>query len=234
MTAGGPPTIVLFDWNGTLLDDMERARMASNLVREQWAGPGELTLQQFREAWCLPLSAHVKRLGVPDDHNTEATRDWSTHLETIDAPLAPGVSETLDALRDAGIAVAVVSSAGEAAVMRDIEAHGLAERFDDIHTGVSLKQTAIGRYVNGAAAGTVWYVGDTKFDMVQARAAGSVAIGYTAGYDGAEALHDGGAHHLIDRLEDLMALVARPATDRPSQSLGSVRRTDCSGYPEVC
>ena len=209
MTAAGPPSTVLFDWNGTLLDDMERARMASNLVREQWAGLGELSLREFREAWCLPLSEHVKRLGVPDDRNAEATRDWSTHLAAIDAPLAPGLSETLDALRDAGIAIAVVSSAGEAAVLRDIEAHGLAQRFDDVHTGVSLKQTAISRYVNGTAAGAVWYVGDTEFDMVQARAAGSVAIGYTAGYDGADALNDGGAHHLIDRLQDLLALIAR-------------------------
>lgn len=208
MTAAGPPTIVLFDWNGTLLDDMERARMASNRVRQQWAGLGELTLQEFREAWCLPLSDHVKRLGVPDDRNTEATRDWSTHLETIAAPLAPGLSETLDALRDAGIAVAVVSSAGEAAVLGDIEAHGLAQRFDDIHAGVLLKQTAISCYVDSAAAGAVWYVGDTKFDMVQAHAAGSVAIGYTAGYDGGDALNDGGADHLIDRLEDLIALIA--------------------------
>ena len=215
MTGIAVPSVVLFDWNGTLLDDMERARRASSRVRQQWAGLGELTLQEFREAWCLPLSDHVKRLGVPDDRNTEATRDWSAHLATIDAPLTPGLSETLDALRDAGIAIAIVSSAGEAAVLGDIEAHGLAQRFDDIHAGVSLKQTAISRYVDSAAAGAVWYVGDTKFDMVQARAAGSVAIGYTAGYDGAEALHDGGAHYLIDRLDDLMALVARLEPDRP-------------------
>lgn len=214
MTAAGSPSIILFDWNGTLLDDMERARMASSLVRKQWAGLGELTLHEFREAWCLPLSDHVKRLGVPDDHNDEATRDWSTHLATIDAPLAPGLPETLDALRYAGIAIAVVSSAGEAAVRRDIETHGLAHRFDDIHAGVSLKQTAISRYVDGAAAGAVWYVGDSRFDMVQARAAGSVAIGYTGGYDTAGALHDGGAHHLIDRLQDLIALIAGPQPGR--------------------
>ena len=210
MTAAGSPSIVLFDWNGTLLDDMERARRASSRVRRQWAGLGELSLEEFREAWCLPLSDHVKRLGVPDDRNAEATRDWSTHLATIDAPLASGLSETLDALRDAGIAIAVVSSASQAAVLQDIEAHGLAQRFDDIHAGVSLKQTAISRYVEGAPTGAVWYVGDTRFDMVQAREAGSVAIGYTAGYDGADALHDGGAHHLIDRLEDLLGLIAEP------------------------
>lgn len=209
MTATGSPSIVLFDWNGTLLDDMERARRASSQVRQQWAGLGELSLDEFREAWCLPISEHVKRLGVPDDCNEVATRDWSTHLASIDAPLSPGLWETLDALRDAGISIAVVSSAGEAAVLQDIEVHGLTQRFDDIHAGVSLKQTAISRYVEGAPTGAVWYVGDTRFDMVQARAAGSIAIGYTAGYDGADALNDGGAHHLIDRLEDLLGLISQ-------------------------
>ena len=67
--------------------------------------------------------------------------------------------------------------------------------------------------MDGAAAGAVWYVGDTRFDIVQARAAGSVAIGYTAGYDAADALHDGGAHHLIDRLEDLLALFPNSGQD---------------------
>lgn len=206
--------IVLFDWNGTLLDDMERARKASSLVREPWAGPGELTLDEFREAWCLPLSDHVRRLGVPDDRNDAATRDWSTHLSTIDAPLAPGALEALEALRGAGIAIAVVSSAGEAAVRRDIEDHGLVQRFDDIHAGVAQKQTAISRYVESAGAGPVWYVGDTAFDMVQAREAGAIAVGFTGGYDGADPLRAAGAHHLIDRLDDLIALIADPQPDR--------------------
>ena len=44
MTAPEVREFVLFDWNGTLMDDMERARMASSLVRERWAGLPELNL----------------------------------------------------------------------------------------------------------------------------------------------------------------------------------------------
>ena len=216
MTAAtDPPATVLFDWNGTLLDDMERARMASNLVRERWAGLGELTLDEFREAWCLPLSDHVRRLGVPEDHNEDATRAWSTHLSAIDAPLSPGVSATLKALRSAGIAVSVVSSASDEAVRRDIRAHDLEQHFDDIHAGVPEKSKVISRYVENASAGAVWYVGDSMFDMVQAREAGAIAVGFTAGYDGADSLHEAGAHHLINGLDDLMALVSRPEPDCP-------------------
>lgn len=209
------PATVLFDWNGTLLDDMERARMASSLVREQWAGLGEITLDEFREAWCLPLSEHVRLLGVPDDRNEDAARAWSTYLADIDAPLSGGVSATLEALRSTGIAISVVSSASDDAVRRDIRAHGLEQHFDDIHAGVPEKKTVISLYVENVSAGAVWYVGDSTFDMVQARAAGAIAVGYTAGYDAADSLHDAGAHHLINGLDDLMDLVARPEPDRP-------------------
>lgn len=210
MTAAGSPSIVLFDWNGTLLDDMERARMASSLVREQWVGLTDLALQDFREAWSLPLSDHVKRLGVPDDRSEDAARAWSTHLAALDAPLSPGVSATLEALQGAGITIGVVSSASDEAVRRDLRDHNLDQRFDSVHCGVIQKGDVISRFVENAPAGAVWYVGDTKFDMVQARGAGAVAIGYTSGYDAADALHEGGAHHLIARLQDLIALIANP------------------------
>lgn len=209
MTGLEVPAIVLFDWNGTVLDDMERARVASSLVREQWAGLGELTLEEFREAWCLPLTDYVKRLGVPDEHSDAAAQDWSTHLSSL-APLAPGALDTLEALRGAGIAIAVVSSAGEAAVRRDLEAHHLVQRFDYIHAGVAQKQTVISQYVESACAGPVWYVGDTAFDMVQARGAGAVAFGYTSGYDGADSLRDAGAHHLIGEFVELLDLMPDP------------------------
>ena len=140
-------------------------------------------------------------------------RVWSTHLATLDAPLSPGTSATLDVLQGDGITIGVVSSASDEAVRQDLRDHGLYPRFDSIHCGVTQKGVVISRFVEGAPAGAVWYVGDTKFDMVQARGAGAVAIGYTAGYDGAPALHEGGAHHLINRLEDLIALIARTDPD---------------------
>lgn len=184
--------------------------MASSLVREQWVGLTDLTLQDFREAWSLPLSDHVKRLGVPDDRSEDAARAWSTHLAALDAPLSPGVSATLEALQGAGITIGVVSSASDEAVRRDLRDHNLDQLFDSVHCGVIQKGDVISRFVENAPAGAVWYVGDTKFDMVQARGAGAVAIGYTSGYDAADALHEGGAHHLIARLEDLIALIANP------------------------
>ena len=215
MTAPDSVTTVLFDWNGTVLDDMERARRASSLVRQRWAGLGELTLDEFRETWCLPLSDHVMRLGVPAERSEAAGRAWSTHLSEVDAPLSPGVVATLESLRSVGIAIAVVSAAGDDAVRRDLRTHSLEQCFDSVHCGVADKQAVIRRYVESAGAGAVWYIGDTKMDMLQAREAGAVAMGYTRGFDTADKLHDGGAHRLIDRLSDVMSLIADTSPDRP-------------------
>ena len=111
-------------------------------------------------------------------------------------PLAPS--------RRTGIKLAVVSAASDSAVRRDLRAHGLEQHFDGIHCEVLHKQAMLERYVHRTGAGVVWYVGDTTFDMVQARKAGAIAIGYTGGYDTADALRDAGAHRLIDRLSDLV------------------------------
>ncbi len=207
MTALEVPAFVLFDWNGTLIDDIERARQASSLVRERWTALPELTLDEFRRAWCLPLSDHVGRLGVPEARTQAAVRAWSTHLTEVEAPLSAGAATTLRALGRAGIETAVVSAASDLAVRRDLRAHGLDCHFADVHCGVANKEAVTERYVRQEAPRSVWYVGDSRFDMVQARGAGAVAVGYTGGYDSADELRFAGAHRLIDRLDELLALI---------------------------
>ena len=45
--------------------------------------------------------------------------------------------------------------------------------------------------------------------MMQARSAGALPVGYTGGYDTVEELSAAGAHCLIDRLDELPALIPR-------------------------
>jgi len=54
----------------------------------------------------------------------------------------------------------------------------------------------------------VVYVGDTEYDIIEARAAGVWAIGYAAGYRPYTALVTAGADHVIERLDVLPALLA--------------------------
>lgn len=205
---------MLFDWNGTIMDDMERARRASSLVRQRWTSLGKLTSAEFREAWCLPVSAHIERLGVPKADLDAAARAWSAHLGEIEAPLSPCAATTLEALRRLGVETAVVSSATEQTVQRDLRAHGLDRHFERVHCGIADKAAVTGQYVLQAGPGAVWYVGDTTFDMTHALSAGATAIGYTGGFDPAEKLRDAGAHRLIDRLDELLALIPQSPNEQ--------------------
>ena len=214
-TRGRDPAVVLFDWNGTLVDDVHRARQASSAVRRRWAGtPDDLTDDEFRLAWCLPLSEHVRRLGVPAAHANAAVAVWGVHISTNDAPLSPGTLPTLQSLRRRGVRTAVVTAAGDRALRRDLRAHDIAGFFDRLHSGVIDKAAVIAGYVEQTGERPVWYVGDSRFDMIQARRAAAVAVGYTGGYDTRGELRDAGAHHLIDGLGELPALIVPGCDDR--------------------
>lgn len=219
MTDLDAPAVVLFDWNGTLIDDIGRACQASSLVRRRWAGLPALTLDEFRQAWCLPLSDHVGRLGVSEADTETAVRAWSTHLTGLEAPLSAGAATTLEALGRVGITMAVVSAASDFSVRKDLLAHRLECHFDKVHCGVADKETITRRYVAQASPRSVWYVGDSRFDMMQACRAGAVAVGYTGGYDSVEELQGAAARFLIGRLDELLDLIpthtrsAHDATD---------------------
>jgi phosphoglycolate phosphatase len=54
-----------------------------------------------------------------------------------------------------------------------------------------------------------YYLGDTNTDMWTARAAGCVAIGVTWGFRSADELRSSGVDHIIDRPEELFALLPK-------------------------
>jgi phosphoglycolate phosphatase len=59
---------IIFDWSGTLVDDLPAVLQASNFVLTQ-AGKTEMTLEQFRAEFCLPFtnfySRHTPEVPMP-------------------------------------------------------------------------------------------------------------------------------------------------------------------------
>jgi phosphoglycolate phosphatase len=59
---------IIFDWSGTLVDDLPAVLKASNFVLTQ-AGKSEMTLEEFRAEFCLPFThfydRHTPHVSVP-------------------------------------------------------------------------------------------------------------------------------------------------------------------------
>lgn len=196
------PVLVLFDWNGTVMNDVARAAAAANQALEKFGM--ELTEEEFQLGFTLPLREWFSGLGVPDEHTVEAAAHWNRAME-VEAAARESARETLTALRARGAITGVVTAAAPGSVMADLRANGLDGLFDLIHTDVEDKVECLRslRHLGGAAV----YVGDTAYDITSARAAGYTAVSIGGGYQHATVLAGARPDHHI---EDLAAVLQLP------------------------
>jgi len=202
------PLTVAFDWNGTLVDDAARACAAAGIVLGRRGLP-PLGRARFHEGFCLPLRMWIAGLGVPPGDVEGAIREWNQEMGRRPAELMAGAREAIAAMRRSGIRLGVVSAAGLQSVQRDLERpalDGFAGQLAFIVGDADPKRTAFTELAGGRPRDFV-YVGDTEYDIREARAAGVRSIGYAGGYRPAGALRKAGAESIIDRLSDLPALL---------------------------
>lgn len=203
------PLTVAFDWNGTLVDDAERACAAAGIVLERRGLP-PLDRDRFHRGFCLPLRAWMAGLAVPAAEVDGAIREWNEEMGDRPAELAPGARQAIAAMRSSGMHIGVVSAASLAALHRDLgrpALSGFAEQLGFIVGDADPKRTALASLA-GATPRDFVYVGDTEYDMQEARAAGVRSIGYAGGYRPAAALAATGAERIIGRLSELPAVLS--------------------------
>lgn len=197
-----PTARIVFDWNGTLLDDAERTLVALNATLAE-RGHASLDDAAFRRAFRLPMEGFLGDLGLPEEAIVSALAHWQRGIEERDAPLAPGAGEVLRALWERGRPAGVISAGFTAGVERDAARLGIREWIAFLRGSVVSKAEAL-RDV-GEPGTPLIYVGDTEYDMAQAIAAGALPVGYAGGYRPAAALLGAGAEVVI---EDLRALIS--------------------------
>ena len=200
------PFIVACDWNGTLVNDGDRSWQAADAVlgRLGLPSPGRA---DFFDRWRLPLGSLFRDLGVPSSQLDGAVRLWNDEVSTRDAALAPGAIKMVERIRSMGGGVGVVSAAAVEVIERDVARLSLTGIFDFVVGDAEPKRAAL-RAIRPDQPAQVVYVGDTEYDIIEARAAGVWAIGYAAGYRPYTALVTAGADHVIERLDVLPALLA--------------------------
>ena len=205
---------VAFDWNGTLVDDAERARAAVGIVLDRRGLP-VLTRDRFHEGFCLPLRTWFTQLGVLEGDVDRSIQEWNEEMGARPAALADGAREAFAAMSAAGIHLGVVSAASLEALTRDLARpalSGFAEQLAFIEGGADPKREAFAR-LSAKRPRSFVYVGDTEYDMIEARAAGVRAIGYAGGYRPADALAAAGADRIIGRLSELPGVVEALCSD---------------------
>lgn len=197
-----PTALVLFDWNGTVVRDKERARNALNRVLAS-RDLAPLDLVGFGREFHLPMAQMFHRLGAIDAADAEA--EWNAAMVTVQAPMRDG-GDVLFALRARGLRLGIVSAADATSVHADLERLQLENLWHTVDTSVHDKLTVL-RQRRGVEE-VALYVGDTEYDIRCAREAGYVAVAVSDGYQPVGVLRDAGADHVVTSLAELMPLVS--------------------------
>jgi phosphoglycolate phosphatase len=202
---------VIWDWNGTLLDDVDCCVSNLNALRLR-RRMAALDRDEYRRRFGFPVRAFYEEIGfdfVAEDF-AALSRDFIAEYTSRghEMQVAPGAREVLQRLGGRGVRHIVVS-AMEARLLGDmLQGHGLTPLLAGHHgrpdhsagSKVELGADAVRRMQLDPASMVV--VGDTLHDLELAQAIGCRAVLYAGGHQTRERLAVAGAP-VIDRLAEL-------------------------------
>ena len=206
---------VIWDWNGTLLDDVQLCLSIANELLADHDLPA-LTMARYQEIFDFPVRLYWERAGL-DLERVDFQSISSRFCESFEsrlhgASLYPGATQVLDSARDAGIAQFLLSNTESAALGRLVAHFELAAHFDSVE-GMS-DTLAEGKLSGGSALlrthsldpGTTLMVGDTKHDAEVARELGVDCVLVAHGHQAASRLEGQGCV-VVDSIDDLPGLL---------------------------
>ncbi|HEY0014052.1 MAG TPA: HAD-IA family hydrolase [Allosphingosinicella sp.] len=211
--------LALFDCDGTIVDGQapHRLALAETFAAEGLAAPSDEAARRLIGLGLVETMAALLPDAGPADHIrlAEAYKRAFHGLRArgrVEEPLFPGVAELLDALEEDGWLLGIATGKSARGLDLCLACHGLSRRFvtrqtADLHPSKphpSMIEAAMAEA--GASPETTVMIGDTSYDMMMAREAGTAAIGVAWGYHPASELIAAGAHHIAVQPLDILDL----------------------------
>lgn len=198
--------LVLWDWNGTLLDDLSQSLEAVNVLLRSDGIP-EIDAARYRECTDTPIAkfyAHFYSMEkTPFERVATVWRNAYNDLSPT-LTLTNGALEALGYFRANGAVQAIVSAAHSEDVVPYAERFGIADYFDEIITaddrlaGSKIEKAKKYFEKKGIPAADTLFVGDTLHDLETARALGVRCILVRCGHQGEKEFAAAGFTDLAD------------------------------------
>ncbi len=171
---------VLWDFNGTLLDDLDHCLATMNTVLAKHGLPLMADANAYREVFCFPVQKYYARIGLPGDGDgfVAAAHEWIEVYRAgeTDLRLRPGVEETLRFISSCGVPQGVLSATEEKMLAEQVSAAGIGNYFDALFGRGDIyatdKSDIAARYAAEHPQERVLMIGDTIHDYTTAAAGG--------------------------------------------------------------
>lgn len=200
---------LIFDWSGTLADDMPSVLSATNRVLQHF-GRGELSIAEFRDKFRLPYTDFYNEV-LPDVPLATLQHLYLTHFPSdLDAvPIIDHAREFLEYAAATGRRLAVLSSAPLEHVDAQARNLGVRDFFEQFHCGVIDKREGIRVLLDEMKANAMdtAFIGDMRHDIDAGKAAGVLSIATATGYESVATLMTAEPDVLVPNLSRLPQLL---------------------------
>jgi phosphoglycolate phosphatase len=198
---------ILFDWSGTLVDDLPPVLEATNAVMREF-GKKELTRDEFRRGFRLPYMHWYEEV-LPGVSAEDLGRVFLASFTATKHGIGvqPHAREYLDCCAAAGRRMFVLSSTFEDAVLKQAESLDLRKYFERIYAGVHDKRECIGAILSEhslSPARTI-LIGDMRHDVHAAQAGGIGSVAVLTGYEFEDVIATAGPDLIVADLAELRA-----------------------------
>jgi phosphoglycolate phosphatase len=202
---------IIFDWSGTLVDDLPAVWEATNYVFRQAHVP-ELTLDEFRAEFCLPFKKFYEKFlpHLPVEKLEPWFHSEFKRCQDSVTPL-PHAREFLQFCRERGLRAFVLSSVHTDHWKVQAEVTAFGEFIDEAFVGVWDKREKIHEILeqHQLAKDETLFIGDMQHDIETAKHGGVHSCAVLTGYNNLAQLRAASPDLIVEHLGELRNLLVR-------------------------
>jgi len=210
---------LIFDWSGTLVDDLPAVWQATNAVFRR-AGVPEMSLEEFRARFALPFSGFYARCvpNIPLAQLESWFHEEFRRCEHLVKEL-PHAREFLQFCRDRGVRTFLLSTLHRDHFAEQTAVNGFDRYLDHPYLGVWDKRTRIQELLatHGAEPRETLFVGDMQHDIEAGRQGGVHTCAVLTGYNRLDQLRAAGPELIVEHLGELRHRLERSGLELDAQ-----------------
>jgi phosphoglycolate phosphatase len=196
---------IIFDWSGTLVDDLPAVWKATNYVLGQAQQP-EMSLEEFRAEFCLPFTIfydrHVPHIPLPQLELWFHSRFRQVQDSVCELPHA---RQFLEFCRARSLRTFLLSTAHPDHFALQAALTGFRQFIDRAYLGVRDKRQKIHEVLmeNGLQPAATLFVGDMQHDIETAKHGGILSCAVLTGYNTLQQLRAAAPDLIVEHLGQL-------------------------------
>ena len=197
------PELILWDWNGTLLDDVELCVDALNRLLAEYGYPQRYNREQYRAVFGFPIEDYYTRAGFDFTKHSFAELAEKYMEDYVPASAAcllmDGAIDALEAFRAAGLRQVILSASKLDTLQQQAEDRGVTQYFErllglgDIYAKSKVEIGLAYLKENGFDPVRAVMIGDSVHDFEVAQALGVRCVLQSGGHQPPEKLRETGA-----------------------------------------